>query len=150
MNSNEKNTATFIHLSSLTQYFIPFGNFIIPLLLWNSKKNDSEFVDCNGKQVLNFQLSILVYTLVIAIISIPIIIINVLKIIPLESFNTNEEFLCEQLKIVDFSGTLLFAIMAIILLIGLKITEFFLIIYASLKASNGDKFNYPLTIPFLK
>jgi uncharacterized Tic20 family protein len=30
------------------------------------------------------------------------------------------------------------------------VAEFFLIIYASIKASNGEKYKYPLTIPFIK
>ena len=51
--TTEKNTATFTHLSSLTQYFIPFGNYIFPILIWSSQKGKSEFVDHNGKQVLN-------------------------------------------------------------------------------------------------
>ena len=72
--TNENNTATFIHLSSLSQYFFPFGNFIFPLLIWSSKKNESEFIDYNGKQVLNFQLSFFIYSLVLGMIAIPIII----------------------------------------------------------------------------
>jgi uncharacterized Tic20 family protein len=32
----------------------------------------------------------------------------------------------------------------------LKVAEFFLIIYASIKTSNGEKYNYPITIPFIK
>jgi uncharacterized Tic20 family protein len=26
-----------LHLSALTQYFIPFGNYIFPILFWSSK-----------------------------------------------------------------------------------------------------------------
>lgn len=44
-----KNTSTIIQLSALTQYFIPLGNLIFPALLWSLKKNESEFVDYNGK-----------------------------------------------------------------------------------------------------
>ena len=70
--SNEKNTATFIHLSSLLQYIIPFGNYIFPIVIWSAKKEESEFVDYNGKQVLNFQLSIFTYTIITCLIAIPI------------------------------------------------------------------------------
>ena len=45
MTTSEKNVATITHLSTLTQYFIPFGNYIFPILIWSSKKNESEFVD---------------------------------------------------------------------------------------------------------
>ena len=81
----EKNTATFTHLSALTQYFIPFGNYIFPILIWSSKKDKSEFVDHNGKQVLNFQLSLLLYSLVLIMIAVPIFLITILKNIPFEA-----------------------------------------------------------------
>ncbi|MCF8322773.1 MAG: DUF4870 domain-containing protein [Flavobacterium sp.] len=143
--TNEKNTATYIHLSSLSQYLVPFGNLIFPLLIWNSKKENSDFIDYNGKQVLNFQLSILIYTIIVAIIALPIILINVFNTIPLETINCTNGFEIE--KIPRF---LLFAFIGIISVGCLKITEFFLIIYASLKSSNGEKYNYPLTITFIK
>ncbi len=150
MNTSEKNTATITHLSSLSQYFIPFGNFIFPIIIWNSKKEDSEFIDHNGKQVLNFQLSILVYTLIIAMIATPIIIIKLINEVPLKSIYNNKEFILNPINIENFSGIIIFAIMAIFTLISLKVAEFLLIIYASLKTSNGEKFYYPLTIPFIK
>jgi len=37
-----------------------------------------------------------------------------------------------------------------VLFIFLKIFEFILIIYAAVKASNGERYKYPLTIPFFK
>ena len=72
--SNERNISTLVHLSTLTQYFIPLGNYIFPIILWSAKKNDSEFIDYNGKQVLNFQLSMLLYSLILGVIAVPIII----------------------------------------------------------------------------
>ena len=48
-----KNTATLMQLSALTQYFFPFGNFIFPTIIWSIKKNESQFVNYNGKQILN-------------------------------------------------------------------------------------------------
>jgi uncharacterized protein len=67
--TNEKNTACYIHLSSLAQYIIPFGNIIFPFLIWNSKKDNSDFVNFNGKQVLNFQFSILLFSIIVALIA---------------------------------------------------------------------------------
>ena len=62
------------HLSSFAQYFFPLGNFIAPIIIWSAKKNDSEFVDFNGKQILNFQLSIFAYSLILIAISLPLMI----------------------------------------------------------------------------
>jgi uncharacterized Tic20 family protein len=58
--------------------------------------------------------------------------------------------MANHLTIENISGIAIVAIIAFVIFIGLKVAEFFLIIYASLKAANGEKFKYPLTIPFLK
>jgi len=153
--TTEKNLAAFTHLSTLSQYCIPFGNYIFPILIWSSKKNESEFIDHHGKQVLNFQLSILLYTLILAIIAVPIFIVTVFSNIPLNDIINehnfiHSHFIHDHLTIENISGIVIVAIMAIIILIGLKVAEFFLIIFASLKAANGEKYKYPLTIPFIK
>lgn len=148
--SNEKNVAVFTHLSSLTQYFIPFGNFIFPIILWSSKKNESEFVDEHGKSVLNFQLSIFLYTMVIALIAIPVFVYNVLNTIPADAIWNDNDQLIEQYVLANMSGFIILLITAAIVFAFLKMMEFILIIYASMKASNGEKYRYPLTIRFFK
>jgi uncharacterized Tic20 family protein len=57
MTTNEKNIATLMHLSTLTQYFIPFGNYIFPIIIWSSKENDSEFIDYNERKT-NLEFSV--------------------------------------------------------------------------------------------
>lgn len=148
--TSEKNIATFTHLSTLSQYIIPFGNYIFPILIWTSYKDKSEFVNSNGKQALNFQLSLLLYTLILALIAIPIFIAVFLQNLPIEAVFNNEDFLIRNF---DFQGniTLLSIGATAVLLFGLlKFVEFFLVIYASIKASNGELYKYPLTIPFIK
>jgi uncharacterized Tic20 family protein len=146
----EKNAATFTHLSALTQYFFPFGNYIFPILIWTAKKDKSEFVDHNGKQVLNFQLSLLLYSLLLLAVAIPIFIITVFKNIPFDAAIHDESFIINNFNFDGSIGFLTIGIMAIIIFGSLKIAEFFLIIYAAIKTSNGERFKYPLTIPFIK
>ena len=148
--TTEKNTATFTHLSALTQYFIPFGNYIFPILFWTSKKESSEFVDYNGKQVLNFQLSLLLYSLVLITIAIPIFLITFLKNIPFEALINNHDIVLRNFSFEGNIGILTVGLVAVLIFGLLKVAEFFLIIYASIKTSNGEKYNYPITIPFLK
>jgi uncharacterized Tic20 family protein len=143
------NTGTFIHLSTLSQYFIPFGNYIFPILLWAGKKDKSEFIDYNGKQAINFQLSILIYSLVLAMIAIPIIILSVFNTIPLNDMINNQEIIFNRISAQNITGIIIVAIVAILTFISLKIVEFFLIIYAALKTANGERFKYPLCIPFI-
>jgi len=54
----------FCHLSALAMFTsIPFANVIAPLILWLIKKDDFKFVDNQGKEALNFQISIAIYAL---------------------------------------------------------------------------------------
>ncbi len=59
--------AMFCHLGGLAG-LIPmtpvFGSIIAPLIIWQIKKDEFEFVDEHGKEALNFQISILIYALV--------------------------------------------------------------------------------------
>jgi hypothetical protein len=148
--TNTKNLAAFTHLSTLSQYCIPFGNYIFPILIWSSNKDKSEFIDFNGKQVLNFQLSMFLYSLVLAMIAIPILILTFFSNVPLHTIIDEEVFRSNHFSVENITGIAIVAIVAVLLFVGLKVAEFFLIIYASVKASNGEKFEYPLTIPFLK
>ena len=148
--TNEKNLATFTQLSALSQYCIPFGNYIFPILIWSTKKDKSEFIDFSGKQILNFQLSIFLYTLILGLIAVPILIATVFSTIPLDTLINDADAMFDHLSIENISGIIIVALIAVLSFIGLKIAEFFLIIYASLKTANGEKYKYPFTIPFIK
>lgn len=148
--TTEKNTATLTHLSSLTQYYIPFGNYIFPIILWTSKKESSEFMDHHGKQVLNFQLSLLLYSLVLILIAVPIFIITLFQNVPLEAIANDHEFAFRNFNFDGNIGMLTVGLVAVLIFGLLKVAEFFLIIYASIKTSNGEKYKYPITIPFIK
>ena len=148
--TNNKNLATFAHLSALSQYCIPFGNYIFPIVIWNSNKDKSEFIDFNGKQVINFQLSMFLYSLVLVMIAIPIFLITVFSNVPLDTIINDGDFMKHHFSLENIAGIAIVAVVAIILFISLKVAEFFFIIYASVKASTGEKFEYPLTIPFIK
>ena len=148
--NNEKNIATFLHLSALTQYIIPFGNYIFPIIIWSSKKNDSEFVDANGKNVLNFQLSMFLYLLITFVIAIPLFIYSFFKHATITNVHDGRDFIIESLHNGDVSGFVILAIIVVLLFCFLKIIEFILIIYGSVKTSNGEVYRYPLTINFIK
>ncbi len=148
--STEKNTSAFTHLSTLSQYIIPFGNYIFPIIIWSSYKDKSEFVDHHGKQALNFQLSLLLYTLILALIAIPIFVTVFLQNLPLEAVFNDDDFYIRNFNFEGNIGLLSIGATAVILFGLLKFVEFFLVIYASIKALNGELYKYPLTIPFIK
>ncbi|WP_281323499.1 DUF4870 domain-containing protein [Flavobacterium aestivum] len=148
--TTERNIAAFTHLSTFSQYIFPFGNYIFPIIIWTSKKDKSEFVDHNGKQALNFQLSILVYSLIFAMIAIPAFLFTILKNVSFNDFVNNNDIVFENFAFGNSIGILTVGAIALFGFACMKVAEFFLVIYASIKASNGEEYNYPLTIPFLK
>ena len=52
------------HLSALSGLIIPFGNLIGPLVVYTLKKDEYAFVADQGKESLNFQISVLVYLMI--------------------------------------------------------------------------------------
>ena len=60
-NKDERTWGMFCHLSALLGYVIPFGNIIGPLIVYSMKKDEYPFVADQGKESLNFQISVLVY-----------------------------------------------------------------------------------------
>jgi uncharacterized Tic20 family protein len=62
--NEEKQWALFTHLSSLIGLFIPFGSVLGPLIFWQIKKNDMPFVDDQGKEAVNFQITVAIAAIV--------------------------------------------------------------------------------------
>lgn len=112
LSETERNWAMLCHLSAFAGFFFPFGGIIGPLICWLTRKDESVWVDLNGKASMNFQLSILLYMVLV----IPLLFI--LVGIPIMMF-----------------------------LLALKIV---CIIIASVKGAKGERFKYPLAIPFLQ
>lgn len=57
--------SVFCHLTALSAFIgIPFGNIIGPLIIWLIKRDDFQMVDEHGKESLNFQISMSIYTIV--------------------------------------------------------------------------------------
>ena len=73
------------HLIAFAGFVIPFGNIIGPLVIWLIKKDQYEFVDDQGKESLNFQISMTIYFIISAILT--IIIIGTLLLIALSIFD---------------------------------------------------------------
>ncbi len=53
------------HLSALAGCFLPwFAHLLAPLVVWLFKRNDHPLVDAHGKEALNFQISMTLYSLI--------------------------------------------------------------------------------------
>ena len=107
-----KTWAALAHVSAFAGYLVPFGNIVGPLLIWLFKKNEFEFVDDQGKESLNFQI-----TITIAII---------------------------------LAGFSILLLIGILLLPLVLLFDLVMIIIAAIKASNGERYRYPLTIRLIQ
>lgn len=57
--------AMFCHLGGLAGFVIPVvGNIVTPLVIWQLKKDDFPFVDEQGQEAVNFQISMSLYGLI--------------------------------------------------------------------------------------
>jgi hypothetical protein len=69
-----RNLAIWCHLSSFALYLgIPFGNLIGVLVFWLINRDRSEFIDWHGREALNFQISLVIYSAIALLLSLLLI-----------------------------------------------------------------------------
>ncbi len=153
LSKHERNLSAILHASTFSRCIIPFGHFIIPLILWTANKKEYNFVDYNGKQVLNFQISLLLYSILLGLVSIPIF----FGFFP-EFFNFNN-WGTHHFDNFDFDFDFhniglrnwMFPLgIAGLLHAGLFIVNIVYTILATIKTNEGEYFKYPFTIQFIK
>lgn len=66
-NKEERNWAMGAHLSSFAGHVIPFGHIGGPLLIWMLKKDEMPLVNDQGKEALNFQITMTLAFIVAAL-----------------------------------------------------------------------------------
>jgi hypothetical protein len=63
-----RNWGMLCHLCALVWVIgVPLGNIAGPLIIWLLKKNDDPFIDEQGKESLNFQISMTIYACIAGI-----------------------------------------------------------------------------------
>lgn len=137
---NEKTTAALLHLSAFAKYLIPFAGIVAPLIIWQTKKHESDYIDATGKSVINFHLSILVYSFIIAVVIAVLFLGTIINYIELERAGGD---------IVPIN-LITIGIVSLVFLGIWTLIEFILIILGSVKANEGIIYRYPLTITFIK
>lgn len=97
------------HATALVGFLVPVAGHIVgPLIIWLAKRQDSPEIDAHGKESMNFQISMLIWNCIAAI--------------------------------------LIIVLVGIPLLILLHILNIIFVIVASIQASEGKLYRYPLTI----
>jgi hypothetical protein len=87
LSETERNWSMLCHLSAFAGFFFPFGGVLGPLICWLSRRDESSWVNVNGKASLNFQLSMLLYMILVIplcfiLVGIPIVVfLIILKVV---------------------------------------------------------------------
>ncbi|MBE9019589.1 DUF4870 domain-containing protein [Chroococcidiopsis sp. CCALA 051] len=115
------------HLSALAGFFFPFGFILAPLVVWLTQKNKHPFIAEQGKESVNFQISIVIY-------------LGLLILVMFVGFNLGFRLIPSFSLLVFIS--LVFAVPASFWLIAT--------IIAAIKAYNGQFYRYPFNIRLLK
>lgn len=108
VSNDERTWGLLAHLSALSGFVVPFGSLLGPLIIWQVKKNEMPFVDDQGKEAVNFQITLLLALLVSGLLCLVLI------------------------------G---FLVLPVVAVYGLVMT-----IIAGIKANDGVKYRYPLTL----
>ena len=146
MKTNTENTNAFlIHICGFAGYLYPFGSIITPLIAWQTLKNKSEFLDEQGKEAVNFNISFALYKLILSSFYVPFALGTFFK-----NINNNSSFEWFEFNF-DLDSNSLFGFLGFGSVMGIiMIIRAVLIIMASLKAKEGENYKYPLTIKFIK
>ena len=64
MMREDKQLLVLTHLSQLLDFVSGVGGFIVPLIIWLIKKDEIVDMDRQGKEILNFRISMFIYILI--------------------------------------------------------------------------------------
>jgi uncharacterized protein len=81
VSKEEKNLASIMHLSILAGIFLPFVGLVVPIVIWVLKKNDSPFIDDQGKEAINFIINIFILGILVGVLC--IIVVGFILLVPL-------------------------------------------------------------------
>ena len=78
---DENTWAMLIHLTQFCGYVVPWAGWLVPLIMWLMKKDESEYINDHGKIVMNWMLTELIYGLVCFLLM--FVVIGVFLFVPL-------------------------------------------------------------------
>lgn len=148
LSKRETNTAFLTHISAFASFAFPFGGILAPLVMWSVNKDRSKYVDENGLEAVNFNLSYVLYATALSLVAFPFafgsIFSRIRRIDDLDNLNLHLDF-----GDGGFFG--MFGILSVGTIISVIIfIRFILAVVAAVKASRGEVYKYPFTIQFIK
>ena len=108
----QRQMGMWLHLSQLANVILFPVGIIVPIVLWQTKKDKIPGLDAHGKMVVNWMISSVIYAVV--------------------------------------SVVLMFVLIGFLTILAVGIMGIVFPIIGGMKANNGELWEYPLTIKFLK
>lgn len=143
ISEEERTWAMACHLSGLIwvplywlQFPLPLVNVVVPGILWLLKREGSEYVDLQGREALNFQIALFLYSLVLSALGI------VGFFIYLAIFGAEVKDMVGAIALV--SDGINWVVKGVSALATLW--SFALVLTAAVKAKKGEVYFYPLLI----
>jgi uncharacterized Tic20 family protein len=127
---DERQAGLFLHLSALANMIIPFAGYVLPIVIWQTKKDAMPAIVAHGKEAVNWMITSFIYSLI----TIVLMVIGFVIVFALE---------------IPIIGFFILAI-SILAMFGLSITSIVYAVMAGVKANNGEHWKYPFNISFLK
>ena len=118
--------------------YLPFLNILGPLIIWQWKKTQNPWIDFQGKESLNFQLSLTVYALIVIVISLFLVLTTC-------GIALTTDLMAKHLKTVFNSLLVVLGIFISLIMLS----QLIFVNLAAIKAYNGQHYRYPFTIRFL-
>ncbi|ADU52047.1 hypothetical protein Tmar_1964 [Thermaerobacter marianensis DSM 12885] len=143
--NHARSWAVACHLAALAGFWIPLGNLLGPLVLWLVKRNDHPFIDRQGKEALNFQISVTLYAVVLIVLAVFLLIpVGMLDVVfgPVEG----PGFIDAGPRITAFLLVLLLVLLGGAATVGWLV----LVVVAAVRASRGEDYRYPLTLRLVR
>jgi uncharacterized Tic20 family protein len=81
--AEEKQWALFAHLSAFTGFFTGIGAIVAPLIIWLIKKDTMPFVNDQGKEALNFNITVVIVVFTLLVFSVMTLGIGLIVSVPL-------------------------------------------------------------------
>ena len=99
VSSRDRTWGILVHASAFIGMLVPMGHIIGPLLIWLIKKEESPFVDANGKEAVNFQISMTIYLVIagflvvvlIGLVIIPLLLVAWFALVAIASIRASNE-----------------------------------------------------------
>jgi uncharacterized protein len=128
------------HVAAFAGLFFPMGHILGPLIVWLIRKDQFPLVDDQGKQALNFQLSVSLYSLAFIAVIVALFVDAALVTLTLDDGQPPTAI---WLRV----GAAFLAAFGLLALAAFNIIA---VVVAAVRASAGERFRYPLNIGIIR